>query len=55
MGFLYATDMEAFSQAGAAIGERLERGGCKPAATLLCVVPLFHPDIAIEIEATAVV
>ena len=51
----YTTDIEAFSQAGGVLGERLGKGGCKPASTLLCVSSLFHPDIVIEIEATAVV
>jgi enamine deaminase RidA (YjgF/YER057c/UK114 family) len=51
----YTTDIEAFSQAGAVLGERLGNGGCKPASTLLGVSSLFHPDIVIEIEATAVV
>jgi enamine deaminase RidA (YjgF/YER057c/UK114 family) len=51
----YTTDIEAFLQAGAALGERLGKGGCKPASTLLGVSSLFHPDIVIEIEATVVV
>ncbi len=51
----YTTDIEAFSQAGAVLGERLGNGGGKPASTLLGVSSLFHPDIVIEIEATAVV
>jgi enamine deaminase RidA (YjgF/YER057c/UK114 family) len=50
----YTTDMEAFIHAGAALGERLEKGGCKPASTLLGVAALFHPDIMFEMEATAV-
>jgi enamine deaminase RidA (YjgF/YER057c/UK114 family) len=28
--------------------------GCTPASTLLGVAALFHPDIMIELEATAV-
>ena len=51
----YTTDIEAFSQAGGVLGERLGQGGCKPASTLLCVSSLFHSDIVIDIEATAVV
>ena len=51
----YTTDIEAFWKAGGVLGERLGKGGCKPASTLLCVSSLFHPDIVIEIEATAVV
>ena len=33
---------------------RLQAAGCKPSGTLLGVVSLFHPDILVEIEATAV-
>lgn len=51
----YTTDMKAFLKAGAVLGERLGKGGCKPASTLLCVAALFHPDIVVEIEATAAV
>ncbi len=51
----YTTDMEAFLQAGAVLGERLEKGGCRPASTLIGVASLFHPDIMFETEATVVV
>lgn len=51
----YTTDMEAFTQAGTVLGERLGKGGCRPASTLLGVASLFHPDIMFEMEATAVV
>jgi enamine deaminase RidA (YjgF/YER057c/UK114 family) len=47
----YVTDMQAFLQAGGHVAQRL---GCKPPGTLLGVTALFHPDILIEIEATAV-
>ena len=36
------------------IKDRLERAGCRQASTLLGVASLYHPDILIEIEATAV-
>ena len=36
------------------VGPRLAAAHCQPAATLLGVASLFHPDILIEIEATAV-
>ena len=49
---LYTTDMPAFFKATPALLERL--GGAKPPGTLLGVASLFHPDIVIEIEATAV-
>ncbi len=51
----YTTDMEAFSKAGHVLGERLQKGECRPASTLLGVASLFHPDIVFELEATAVV
>lgn len=47
----YVTDMQAFARAGAHVAERL---GCKPPGTLLGVATLFHPDLLIEMEATAV-
>lgn len=50
----YTTDMAAFFAAGSVLGARLQAGDCKPAATLLGVASLFHPDIMVEIEATAV-
>lgn len=50
----YTTDMAAYMQAAAAVGARLRKGGCVPSGTLLGVARLFHPDILIEIEATAV-
>lgn len=50
----YTTDLTAFSEAASALGARLAAAHCKPSATLLAVSGLFHPDIMIEIEATAV-
>jgi enamine deaminase RidA (YjgF/YER057c/UK114 family) len=50
----YTTDIAGFMQAGATFGPRLHAAGCKPSSTLLGVASLFHPDIIIEIEATAV-
>ncbi len=50
----YTTDVKAFSEAGKVLGERLLKGGCRPASTLLGVASLFHQDIMIEIEATAI-
>ena len=50
----YVTDVPAYL---AASGEAVRRfsgtGRCPPAGTLLGVAALFHPDIVIEIEATA--
>ena len=48
----YTTDVPAFLEATPQVGARL--GGVKPPGTLLGVASLFHPDIVIEIEATAV-
>jgi enamine deaminase RidA (YjgF/YER057c/UK114 family) len=51
----YTTDVDAF-MAGAAAGlGRLAETGCRPASTLLGVARLFHRDIMIEIEATAMI
>ncbi len=50
----YTTDIAAFLNAGPAFGSRLAAAGCKPSSTLLGVAGLFHPDIMIEIEATAI-
>lgn len=50
----YTTDMAAFHKAGRAYGPRLAAAGCRPSSTLLGVAGLFHPDLMIEIEATAV-
>ncbi len=51
----YTTDVNAFMGAMAVVGERLAATGSPPpASTLLGVAALFHPDITIEIEATAV-
>ena len=51
----YTTDVDAFINTAPVFIPRLASSGCKPAATLLGVARLFHPDILIEIEATAVV
>jgi enamine deaminase RidA (YjgF/YER057c/UK114 family) len=50
----YTRDVAAFIQASPAFGQRLHAAGCKPASTLLGVAALFHPDILVEIEATAI-
>ena len=51
----YTRDVAAFLEAAATAGTRLQAAGCQPASTLLGVASLFHPDILVEIEATAVV
>lgn len=52
---VYVTDVDAFMGAAQAYGERLAEAGCRPTATLLGVSRLWHPDIMVELEATAVV
>jgi enamine deaminase RidA (YjgF/YER057c/UK114 family) len=50
----YTTDVDAFMQGAAGGGlMRLAEVNCRPSSTLLGVARLFHPDIMVEIEATA--
>lgn len=49
----YTTDVDRFvAEAAGGVGMLLA-GGCRPASTLLGISRLFHPDILVEIEATA--
>ena len=50
----YTTDVDGTMEAWSLIKDRLARAGCRQASTLLGVARLYHPDILIEIEATAV-
>ena len=50
----YTTDVDQTMEAWSVIQNRLSQSGCRQASTLLGVAGLFHPDILIEIEATAV-
>ena len=50
----YTTDVDGTMEAWSLIKDRLARTGCRQASTLLGVARLYHPDILIEIEATAV-
>ena len=51
----YTTDVDSTMEAWPSqIKDRLERAGCRQTSTLLGVASLYHPDILIEIEATAV-
>ncbi len=50
----FTTDVPAFLSASASFNSRLTAAGCKCAQTLIGVAGLFHPDIMLEIEATAV-
>jgi enamine deaminase RidA (YjgF/YER057c/UK114 family) len=50
----YTTDIGKFMQGAAGGGlVRLAETNVRPASTLLGVAALFHPDIMVEIEATA--
>jgi enamine deaminase RidA (YjgF/YER057c/UK114 family) len=50
----YTRDVPGFLQAAGTFGPRLQAAGVQPSGTLLGVASLFHPDILVEIEATAV-
>jgi enamine deaminase RidA (YjgF/YER057c/UK114 family) len=50
----YTTDIAGYFAASGEVARRFEGIGVKPAGTLLAVAGLFHPDILIEIEATAI-
>jgi enamine deaminase RidA (YjgF/YER057c/UK114 family) len=50
----YTTDVAAYLAASDEVSQCFVDVGCKPAGTLLGVAALFHPDILIELEATAV-
>ncbi len=49
----YTTDVDGFIQAADVLGARLAEGDCRPASTLLGISRLWHPDLLVEIEATA--
>ncbi len=51
---MYTTDVPGFMAAAGELMPIMGGDGCKPASTLLGVAALFHPDIMIELEATAV-
>jgi enamine deaminase RidA (YjgF/YER057c/UK114 family) len=51
---VYTTDVDRTLEAWSLIQNRLAQTGCRQASTLLGVARLYHPDILIEIEATAV-
>lgn len=51
----YTTDVSALLAAAPQFGARLHAAGCKPSSTLLGVASLFHPDLLVELEATAVI
>jgi enamine deaminase RidA (YjgF/YER057c/UK114 family) len=49
----YTTNVPAYLQASGEVAGRFATGSPPPAGTLLGVAALFHPDILVEIEATA--
>ena len=51
---MYTTDVPGFMAAAGELMPIMSGDGCKPASTLLGVAALYHPDIMIELEATAV-
>jgi enamine deaminase RidA (YjgF/YER057c/UK114 family) len=50
----YTTDVAGYLAASGEVARRFAGVTCVPAGTLLGVTQLFHPDILIEIEATAI-
>ncbi len=50
----YTTDVDAFMEKADEMLPLLTADGCAPSSTLVGVTRLYHPDILIEIEATAV-
>src|SRR5918994_6738966 len=50
----YTTDIDRTMEAWSVIQDRLTQRGCRQASTALGVAGLYHPEILIEIEATAV-
>lgn len=50
----YTTDVDRIMAAWPLIQDRLAQASCRQASTLLGVARLYHPDILVEIEATAV-
>lgn len=50
----YTTDVPAYLAAAGSVAERFATAGCTAPGTLLGVSSLFHPDLLVEMEATAV-
>ena len=51
---MYTTDVQGFMEVAGDLVSIFAEDGCMPASTLLGVAGLFHPEIMIELEATAV-
>jgi enamine deaminase RidA (YjgF/YER057c/UK114 family) len=50
----YVTDIQSYFESSGPAADRLAKAGSRPPGTLLGVAALFHPDIVVELEATAV-
>jgi len=50
----YVTDIQGYFHSSGPVADRLAKAGCKAPGTLLGVASLFHADIVVELEATAV-
>lgn len=50
----YTTDPAKFTEANPVLRKRLQKGGCRPATSLIGVASLARPDWIVEMEATAV-
>ena len=51
---LYTTDIDRFVEEIEVLQSRLKESGCRQTGALLGVARLYHPEILIEIDATAV-
>ena len=51
---MYTTDVQGFMEVAGDLVSIFAEDGCMPVSTLLGVAGLFHPEIMIELEATAV-
>lgn len=50
---IYTTDVDRFMREAEGMVAHFGRDGCSPACTLAGVTRLYHPDILVELEATA--
>lgn len=51
---IYTTDVDGFLASYGSVAERLAKGGCRQASTLLGVARLAFPPLMVELEAIAV-
>jgi enamine deaminase RidA (YjgF/YER057c/UK114 family) len=50
---IYTTDVDRFMAEAEGMVAHFAKDGCSPCCTLLGVTRLYHPDILVELEATA--